>query len=348
LNWNDGAIATYGPGTNLAISGVGLTLGAAGSHVFDSGPDAITVAPTAVISGSGALTKIGSGVLTLSGANTYSGTTTVSVGTLLVNNTSGSGTGLGAVHVAAGGTLGGTGIIGGAVTVTNGGVLSPGPLNGIGTLTISNSLSCATGCVLQVTLGTTSDRVAVNGNLALSGTLHVVTNAGWSASTTYTVFTYTGTLNTNGLVSSAGPACTIDTRTAGQVKLTYRGLTPFEQWQIQNFGSTTPADAQADVDKDGDGVTNYREYLAGTDPNLSSSVLAITHTQSSLHDGFRVTWQSVPGKTYRVAHAPSLGHVWLTNLPNSLLTSTGQTTLIYVDDTANPATNRLYRINLLP
>nr|MBA3963854.1 autotransporter-associated beta strand repeat-containing protein [Chthoniobacterales bacterium] len=67
-------------------------------------------------SGGGAFSKIGTGMLTLSGPNLYTAGTTVSAGTLVVSNTIGSGTGPGAVSVNAG-TLGGKGTVAGAVTL---------------------------------------------------------------------------------------------------------------------------------------------------------------------------------------------------------------------------------------
>ena len=77
----------------------------------------------------GSLTKIGNGMLVLDGENTYSGGTAIKGGKLVINNTTGSGTGSGPVEVSAG-QLGGGGIIGGDVTVGDGSrrsaTLSPG------------------------------------------------------------------------------------------------------------------------------------------------------------------------------------------------------------------------------
>jgi autotransporter-associated beta strand protein len=88
-------------------------------------------------SGATSLTKSGTGKWVLSGANTYTGGTTVSTGTLIVNNTSGSGTGSGSLLVSAGATLGGSGEIAGITTIS--GILAPG--NSIGTLTVANDVT---------------------------------------------------------------------------------------------------------------------------------------------------------------------------------------------------------------
>ena len=104
----------------------GITLGAAGGTLHTNG-NAITL--TNEVTGSGLLTKQGSGRLTLNSANTHSGGVTVTAGTLAVKNTTGSATGSGNVTVT-GGTILGTGIIspssGGSVILGNAAVVSVG------------------------------------------------------------------------------------------------------------------------------------------------------------------------------------------------------------------------------
>jgi len=135
--------------------------------------------------------KDGNGTLTLSVANTYTGATTVSAGTLLVNNTTGSGTGTGNVSVAAGATLGGTGTISGAVTVS--GSIAPG--NSIGTLN-TGSVTWNAGNAWQFEVG---DSNAAD-LLSITGDFTQGTGSGWTfdflnstALGTFTLVSWTGT-----------------------------------------------------------------------------------------------------------------------------------------------------------
>ena len=89
------------------------------------------------------LTKVGTGTLTFSGANTYTGGTVVEAGTLLVKTKRDSATGTGPVQVNAG-AFGGRSNIAGAVTIGSGSgpgaTLAPG-INGPGVLSIHNTLT---------------------------------------------------------------------------------------------------------------------------------------------------------------------------------------------------------------
>jgi autotransporter-associated beta strand protein len=67
----------------------------------------------------GGITKIGTGTFTLRGASSYTGLTTISAGTLVIANRSGSATGTGAVKVNAG-RIGGNGTIAGGLTIGTG------------------------------------------------------------------------------------------------------------------------------------------------------------------------------------------------------------------------------------
>ncbi|CAN5420088.1 hypothetical protein BH20VER3_BH20VER3_06590 [soil metagenome] len=105
-----------------SIEGDGLVF--LGSSSLDVGGNNLSTTFAGVISDTGglkdgtggSLSKSGSGTLTLTNENTYTGGTIVSAGALFVNNSAGSGTGSGPVEVDAG-MLGGEGTVAGAVTV---------------------------------------------------------------------------------------------------------------------------------------------------------------------------------------------------------------------------------------
>ena len=96
------------------------------------------------------LNKIGDGTLALTGTNTYPGTTDVG-GPLLINGNSTGATGAVTVD---GGVLGGTGIVGGAVTLNFGGTILGGTgTTASGTLTVHNSLTLRIDSIIELALG---------------------------------------------------------------------------------------------------------------------------------------------------------------------------------------------------
>jgi fibronectin-binding autotransporter adhesin len=136
------------------------------------------------------LVKTGTGTQILSGSNSYTGTTSVNAGTLLVNGANGASV----VTVADGATLGGSGSFTGLTTIQSGAHLAPG--NSPGTLTFSGGLTLNTGSILDFELGTSRDLIAVTGGILTgpSGTGGVIlnlSNSGGFAAGTYTLFDFT-------------------------------------------------------------------------------------------------------------------------------------------------------------
>jgi autotransporter-associated beta strand protein len=169
--FGEGALDISGHVENQQISGVtvgsieGSGIVFLGSHDLTVGSNNLSTVFSGVMQddgtgGGGALVKIGTGILTLTGANTYTRGTTIDEGALFVNNISGSGTGTALVQVNAG-MLGGTGTIDGPVMVGSGtgtgGMLSPGHSeDSIGTLTIQKKLTFNSDATYQFQLNSST------------------------------------------------------------------------------------------------------------------------------------------------------------------------------------------------
>jgi len=183
----------------------------------------------------GGITKIGGGTLTLAANNVYNGPTIVSNGVVLVNGTNSlsgvSGTTNylgGGVFTVFGGTLGGTGLISGPVTVKIGGTISPG--TSVGTLTLATNLILESGSTNLFEIANSpgaSDLLVVNGNLTIqtNSTISISALGSPLVVGTYTLIQYTGT-KTGSFKStpiivggSIGASFAIDDSTPGQINL---------------------------------------------------------------------------------------------------------------------------------
>jgi hypothetical protein len=206
------------------------------------------------------------------------------------------------VTVKTNGTLGGTGVIGGAVTVNAGGALAPGA--SAGTLTISNSLTLSSGAALNFELGATdtSDKVVVSGALVLGGTLNVTNLAGFGTNT-YTLITYgsalSGSLPVIGTMPS-GYIGSVNTNTSGQVKLVVQAASanpPVFNSPILTNGSLTLS---------GSGGTSNGTYYVLMASNLMAPLAQwqfIATNQFDTNGNFTVTnlvYTNAPLRFYRL------------------------------------------------
>ena len=115
-------------------------------------------------------------------------------------------------------------------------------------------------------------------------------------------------------------------------------------WELSYFGHLLGADATADAD--GDGASNFAEWVAGTNPTNSASCLRLLTPTITATNSVIIQWPSVAGKSYRLERAMNL--------------SAGFDTVVRSNITATPPTNsepdaailpgqpRYYRIQVEP
>ena len=154
-------------------------------------------------------TKAGSGSLTLTGANDYTGTTTINNGTLIIDGNQSLATGAMTINVS--GTLGGSGTIGASLLTVNG-VIAPG--NSPGTLATGSQLWNDGGSYLW----------EINASNDAGGTIG--TDPGWDW------LDITGTLDLS-LLSTGGFTIDIDSLTSGNIAGDAVG---FDTWTKGNPG----------------------------------------------------------------------------------------------------------------
>jgi autotransporter-associated beta strand protein len=279
--------------TNTLQVGLGGNSGSLGSgNVTNSGQlifdrsDVFTVGNR--ISGTGTLVMNGSGTLTLTGTNTYNGATAINNGTVLVNGVLGNT----AVTVGFGALLGGTGVISGAVSVPGG--FAPGA-NGIGKLTISDSLTLSGGATFEInkSLSPSNDLVVVTGALNPGGVL-AVNNLGDALTNgdTFALF--------NKAVSGSFSSVTLPALPAGlawQDNLAVNGTISVAAPPVGVASNPNPANGATDIATNptltwqaGDYAVSHRIYFGA-----NSNAVAVATTNSPEFKGTLEAGSYAPG-----------------------------------------------------
>ena len=183
-------------------------------------------------------------------SSAFTGTTTVSGGTLVVTNRLGgsavvdnglfsvTGSFNGNATASGAGSVAGTGAINGNLNFTSGGILSG---NQGGTLSVSGAINLANDTTVNVALGAASATplFSAGNGLTLGGTLNVTDQGGFGAGV-YRLFNYGGTLTNNGMVLGSLPAgvnpsnLMIQTSVIGQVNLASTFGMPLTFWDGSN------------------------------------------------------------------------------------------------------------------
>lgn len=126
-------------------------------------------------------------------------------------------------------------------------------------------------------------------------------------------------------------------------RFTYQSLDPFHAW-LASYG--LPSGGSADyLDSDGDGLNNWQEYLAGTNPTNASSVFKITSEQVLPNGEFVLRWFSVSNRLYDVMRSTNLGGTTaFLPLPGATNQMGTPPQNIWTDSVSSASAKALYRI----
>jgi autotransporter-associated beta strand protein len=245
---------TIGSLTGGGGTGGNITLGAATLTIGSNNTSPAAYA--GIISGTGAITKQGTGTLTLSGANTYTGVTTISAGVLKLGASSSS---------SASGPLGTNA---GGVVVSSGAALDLGGFSYTSTATEPLSISgtgISNGGAITNSSGTTSTYIGV---ITFTSAASIVGDAGLIA------ITGTPATGTTGITLGGTAGGSVSTIIAGARTLTKEGT---GTWTLSGANTYTGATTvSAGTLKAGVATNAFGSASAVTLANTSGATLDIT------------------------------------------------------------------------
>jgi autotransporter-associated beta strand protein len=358
----DNALAIFSPGTRLSMGNTGETIrGLRGGEATEALPFTSDIASNTGQSntvrltltdtnaanthiyggrlsngspGTFALTKNGASTQVLNGPATYTGSTLLNGGRLVINNSFTS-----PITVAAGATLAGNLSSSAAITATAAAArIAPG--DSIGTLSAA-SANLTTGGILEIQVNASTP--AINDKIVTSGVLNI-TNATLSVSVTGSAppviilasyGTRTGSFATTTGIP-AGYSLVYDYNDGiSSNNIALVGPTdPYLAW-LASWPSLTGPNRAPDFDADGDGLANGIEFVLGSNPTSPSSTGTITTTLTG--SSFNLAFQRAEAaKSYAlsVESGPSPTS-WTSSLPIPTTTTAGPPVTV-TDNGASP------------
>ncbi len=313
-----------GNASNFVVSGIQVTQSGSGytsapSVSFSSGSgtaatanlSAVSLASSTFIGGTGdlvihpgitggnvGLTKTGFNTLRLNGSNTYTGSTMINSGRLIL-----AGSLAGAVQ---------TGI--GAIFAPQGTPSVAGPIIHSGRPVLQLRLS-------DTTPGSGHDQLIAAGTVTLAGTLDLICGPDLAPGSTFLILNKT---------SSGAIAGTFDARPQNSTftddgytfQISYTGgngndvvLTrlpnAMEQWRFTHFGSYfSTGNGADDADFDGDGLANLLEFATGLNPTTAGTLPQTTTRNGSVLEFVYPKNKAATGLTYTVEWSDTLTNDW--------------------------------------
>jgi hypothetical protein len=176
----------------------------------------------------------------------------------------------------------------------------------------------------------------LTGNASL-GTLTVTIPTNATSQSAYAVHFDHASASPNGIASFPKQTLTGLITLSSRTNSYYNDGIP-DSWRLRYFGTIYNYLSVSNADADGDGMNNWQEYIAGTDPTDPKSCLPLAVAQSQTR---AITWPSVAGKTYIIQRSTLLFPPHWT----SVSTNTGTGTTMEFDD-ATGGNVYVYRVQV--
>lgn len=117
-----------------------------------------------------------------------------------------------------------------------------------------------------------------------------------------------------------------------------------DRGRMERIDLQVSSTGDSNTDSDGDGISDWAEQIAGTDPRSEQSVFkASSDIQPNPGGGLIIRWSSVPGKVYSVSRATELIQGFTVLAPE--IPSTGEVTS-FTDSSARGSGPYFYRIQV--